>query len=338
MRTRHISFSAINTVVCETADQELRAPDAGALVKLHYTCISAGTELAKLTGLQPIAYPTGPLGNRAVGRVIEPGRDRDDLQPGDFVFCHAPHASHVEVSGLVAKLPDSLDRPATATLGMAMVALAGLRVGQPELGDTAVVTGAGLVGQFATQLLQLSGVQAVLVDPVPGRRQIAQQCGVAHVVTPEGAAAVVLEITAGQGAEYVFECTGAPAVIEDAVRFAARSAQFVMVGSPRGEFQTDLTAFLNAFHLWRPHGDLTLKGAHEWKIPLYPEQSSKHSLARNAKMLGDLTATGQLTLDPLLTAVFDPADASDAYARLESEKDRHLGTVFDWTRPVEDGQ
>ena len=155
MRTRHIAFTGLNEVVCETVEQELTAPESGALVQLSYTCISAGTEIAKLTGLQPGNFPVGPLGNRAVGRVIEAGAKRDDLQPGDFVFCHGPHASHAALPGLVVKLPDALDRPEMAMLGMAMGAFTGLRVAQPELGDSAVVIGGGLVGQFAAQLMQL---------------------------------------------------------------------------------------------------------------------------------------------------------------------------------------
>ena len=335
MQIHHITFNGINQAACETVDRDLRAPDAGAIVQLHYTCISAGTELAKLSGLQPIEYPTGPMGNRAVGRVLEPGCEREDLQVGDFVFCHAPHASHFEVHGLLAKLPESLDVPEAATLGMAMVAFAGLRVGQSELGDTVIVTGAGLVGQFTAQLLQLSGARTILIDPVPERLAIARQCGIEWCVSPEEAPDTVTRLTNGHGAECIYECTGVPSVVEASVRFAARSAQVVMVGSPRGGFQTDLTEFLNAFHLWRPHaGDLTLKGAHEWKIPLYPEQSSKHSLERNAKILGDLVVTDRLKLAPLLTAVFDPVDVAQAYGRLTDEKDRHLGTVFDWTASV----
>ena len=206
MRTRHIAFTGLNEVVCETVEQELTAPESGALVQLSYTCISAGTEIAKLTGLQPGNFPVGPLCNRAVGRVIEAGAKRDDLQPGDFVFCHGPHASHAA----------------------------------------------------------LAGVKALLVDPVAGRLAIARQCGVEHAIEADGAAEQVMALTGGQGADYILECTGVPAVVEGAVQFAGRSAQLIMIGSPRGELQPDLTAFLNHFHLWRPQGDLTLKGAHEW--------------------------------------------------------------------------
>lgn len=331
MQIRYIAFKSVNQVVCETVEQDLQTPDSGALVELCYTCISAGTEVAKLSGLQEGAFPVGPLGNRALGRVLEASAGRADLHPGDLVFCHAPHASHAAVPGLVVKLPDELDRPETALLGMAQVAFTGLRVGQPELGDAAVVTGAGLVGQFAAQLLQLAGVETILVDPVPGRLEIARRCGVEGVVEPQDALERVMERTAGQGADLILECTGIPEVVENAAHYAARSAQLIMIGSPRGEFQTDLTPFLNNFHLWRPQGDLTLKGAHEWKIPLYPELGSKHSMARNTQILAGLILAKKLRIGPLLTGVFKPDAGQQAYARLGDAKETHLGTVFDWT-------
>jgi len=54
-------------------------------------------------------------------------------------------------------------------------------------------------------------------------------------------------------------------------------------------------------------------------------------MARNALILADLIVTDTLRMTPLLTAVFDPDDAQQAYDQLRDEKDRHLGTVFAWT-------
>jgi len=69
VQTRQITFAARDRVVCETVARELHAPETGALVELRYTCISAGTELAKLGGLQPVDYPLGPLGtSRTAGQ------------------------------------------------------------------------------------------------------------------------------------------------------------------------------------------------------------------------------------------------------------------------------
>ena len=272
------------------------------------------------------------IGNRAIGRVIEVGSKCDIVSEGDLAFVHTHHTSYAITNKLLVKLPNELDRPEIAQMGMAMVAFTGIRVGHPEMGDTAVVVGAGLVGQFMAQLLELSGITAIVVDPVPGRLEIAKSCGTSHIVnaSDSNAVAQVIDITQG-GADYVFECTGIPPAIVSAPRYAGRSAQIILVGSPRGEFQTDLTEFLQPFHLWKPNMDLTLKGSHEWKVPLYPQQGYKHSQVRNGRILADLMLAGKLKMKPLLTGIFNPEDCADAYQKLHDEKDKHLGAVFDWT-------
>ena len=331
MELKSIIFANQNNAICQIKTTTLTTPPNGALIQTHYSCVSAGTELAKLTGRQPMEYPFG-IGNRAIGRVLETGPKCDTISKGDLVFTHTHHASHATTNKLLVKLPNELDRPEIAQMGMAMVAFTGLRVAQPEMGDTAVVIGAGLVGQFMAQLLELAGVTAIIVDPVPGRLNIAKSCGVSHTINAvePTAAEQVLDITNG-GADHVFECTGIPPAIATAPKYAGRSAQVILVGSPRGEYQTDLTEFLQPFHLWKPNMDLTLKGSHEWKVPLYPQQGYKHSQIRNGRILADLMLSGKLKMEPLLTGVFKPEDCSDAYQKLLAEKDQHLGVVFDWT-------
>src|SRR5947207_567573 len=81
------------------------------------------------------------------------------------------------------------------------------------------------------------------------------------------ARARVLEQTRGAGAEAVIECTGNPRVALEAAAYARTGGKIVLAGSPRAACETDLTLFLNHFHLHHAHGDLTLQGAHEWKIP-----------------------------------------------------------------------
>jgi threonine dehydrogenase-like Zn-dependent dehydrogenase len=290
---KSIIFAGQNNVVCQTEETTLDPPANGVVIQTRYSCISAGTEVAKLTGLQPTEYPIG-IGNRAIGRVLKVGPKCDTVAEGDLVFAHTHHASHVTSNRLLLKLPDELDRPEIAQMGMAMVAFVGIRVGQPEMGDTAVVVGAGLVGQFMAQLLELSGVCAIIVDTIPERLDIARSCGASHIINASIGDAVehVMDLTDG-GAEYVFECTGIPPVVASAPHYAGRSAQVILVGSPRGEFQTDLTAFLQPFHLWKPNMDLTLKGSHEWKVPLYPQQGYKHSQVRNGRPTSGSTGTAR---------------------------------------------
>lgn len=332
LSVKKIIFEAVNQVVTTEESESFDLEEQDVLLETSYSCISAGTELAKLSGLQKVSYPIC-LGNRAVGRVLKTGATVTHVKPGDLVFSHTAHRSHSLASKLVVKLPEELDHPAAAMLGMAMVALVGVQTALGQLGDTAVITGGGLVGQFAAQLLELSGVRTILVDPVPGRLEIARQCGISHVI-PAGVQTreEIMDLTQGQGAELILECTGIPAVLEESTQYAATSGTIVMIGSPRGQRDADFVTFLNKFHLWQPQGNLTLKGAHEWKVPLYGDGFHKHSMERNAEILTRLSTSGQLKLSPLLSKVYRPDDAASAYLDLHEGKDRILGAVFDWTK------
>ena len=326
-------FTGVGQVTAEETRQSFAVGPRDVLIETRYSCISAGTELAKLTGLQTIDFPA-PIGNRAVGRVLEVGSEVNSVRQGNLVYSHLHHTSHSLGARLVCRLPDELDRPAAATLGLALVAMTGVQTAAAELGDTAVVVGAGLVGQFAAQLLERSGVRAILVDLATGRLAVARGCGVTHTVdaSAEDSVAAVMELTRGEGADVVLECTGVPAAVREGSCTCAPRRHRGPGGLSRGSCQGDLTAFLQRFHLWRPHGDLTLKGAHEWKLPLYSDGHGKHSMERNCRILARLAVEGTLQLDPLVSRVYDPRTPAEAYRDLRENGERILGAVFDWTR------
>ena len=328
---RSIVFQAVNEVECVSEEREIQPDPDGVVMQTRYSCISAGTEIAKLTGLQPFPYPSG-LGNRAIGRVVEIGPECKEFAVGDLVFSHIYHVSHAKGARLVAKLPDELDRPDAALIGMITVSITGVRQVNTQIGDVAVVTGAGLVGIFAAQLLELSGVTTVIVDQVEGRLEKARACGVSHAVnfSKDDPVELVMELTGGEGVDYLLECTGNPKAVEGSPDYMAKGGTIVMVGSPRGEYPTDLVPFIQRFHLHRPHGDLTLKGAHEWKLPMYPDGHTKINMARNVRTITRLIQSGKLKTKELLSKVYKPEKAARAYKDLIENMDETLGVVFDW--------
>ncbi len=92
---RGIVFQALNEVECVAEEKEIRPDRDGVVIETHYSCNSAGTETAKLTGLQPFDFPSG-LGNRAIGRVVETGPECEEFAVGDLVFSHIYHVSHAK--------------------------------------------------------------------------------------------------------------------------------------------------------------------------------------------------------------------------------------------------
>ena len=92
MKIIRICFPKEREVVYEEVEAEFPLGPHDVLIRTLYSVISAGTELAKFTGLQKVEYPFIP-GNRAVGEVIEVGASVRGFAPGDYVFSHTPHVS-----------------------------------------------------------------------------------------------------------------------------------------------------------------------------------------------------------------------------------------------------
>lgn len=81
--------------------------------------------------------------------------------------------------------------------------------------------------------------------------------------------------------------------------------EIVFLGSPRGEFNGDITNVLNYCHLYN-RGCITFKGSTQWRYPVEPNEFVKHSLVRNSNIVFDLMARNKLQIEPLISHVLAP--------------------------------
>ncbi|HUW14498.1 MAG TPA: zinc-binding alcohol dehydrogenase [Anaerolineae bacterium] len=335
MRGKRIVFAEPEVVRLEEFEFGNGQPGDGEVaIETQYSILSAGTELAILRGTERWAPLPFVPGYGAVGRVTAVGDGERGVAPGDRLLCYTPHASHSVSAGPPLRVPDDLDGKKAVFARMGAVAMTALRVSDAELGDCVAVTGLGLVGNLAAQLFRLSGCQVIGIDPSARRREIAARCGTDHLLDPEAGdlRQAVADITDGEMCAAVVEATGIPAVAEGAFRLAGKLGEVILLGSPRGEYVSDITAVLNQTHLWN-HGCVTVKGAHEWRYPVRrnPEQHVKHSIERNIGVLFQLMLDGKLDVTALITHVLSPTDCGAAYAGVRNEPDQYLGVVFDWS-------
>jgi 2-desacetyl-2-hydroxyethyl bacteriochlorophyllide A dehydrogenase len=334
INVRRIVFDADHRVRCETIEQQFTLGPDDVLLETEYSVASAGTELAKLSGLQKVDYPFVP-GNRAVGRVIAVGDGVKDVKIGDRIFSHTVHASHTLAHRLRAPVPAEVVPQQAAFVGMALVAMTAVRVGQVELGDRAAVIGLGLVGNLSAQLLQLAGAEVIGIDLVEGRLATARTCGVQELINARQQETLeeVMKATNKRGVDVVVEASGVPESAELAASLTGYQGEgiVVLLGSPRKDYEANLTPLLNRVHLWR-NGCVTFRGAHEWRYPLNQTPFTKHSMERNAQILFRLMAQGALKIDPLISHTFQPEEAAQAYDALAHSPQAYTGVLFDWTK------
>lgn len=332
MLLREVVFVGQNQVEVRERQAALEPGPRQVLLETLFSFVSTGTERAKLTGLQKIAYPW-VAGNRAIARVVAVGADVTDVQPGDRVLAHTPHASHVLTDAFRVVVPDAVPSQQGAATALALVAMTALRVSPPQLGDSVVVVGLGPVGMIAAQLYEAAGVAVVGVDRDPGRLVLAKTLGISHGVLAGTAETLgqVRALTGDDGARIVIEATGIPSVVSQCFDFARQGGDLVLLGSPRGAEVVDITPILDRMHLWRPHSSVTVKGAHEWQFPSYRTPFTRHSMEENAQAIFSLIARGRLDLSRVIDHVVPAADAPRAYEGMRSNPGQWSGILFDWT-------
>ncbi len=126
-----------------------------------------------------------PLGNMAVGRVVDLGTEVTRFRAGDRVFGHFPiRETQTADESAADLLPPGLSPEAAVCLDPLVMAMA-MRDGGIKLGDRVAIFGLGAIGLFAVQLAKAAGADwVVAVDPLANRRELARQFGADVVLDP----------------------------------------------------------------------------------------------------------------------------------------------------------
>ena len=126
----------------------------------------------KTDGVQPtieavfnkLGHPL-PLGYCNSGTVVAIGNGVTEFKVGDRVASNGQHAEYVCVpKNLVAKIPENVSDEEAAFTVIGSIGLQGIRLINPQLGETVVVIGLGLIGLIAAQLLQANGCRVIGID------------------------------------------------------------------------------------------------------------------------------------------------------------------------------
>src|SRR5262245_48866791 len=332
VRARRLVSPMPHQMVVEEVDLPDTPPPDGLLLEAAVTAISAGTEVANYRGVTTTraARPGEPYypGYSFAGTVLAVGERVTGYRPGDRVAGHAPHASRAITrdTSRVAPIPEGVTFAQAAMTTHGCIAINAVRMAHIQLGDSVVVVGGGLIGQFALQLSRLSGGRPVVsTDFVARRRELASRSGADAALDPaDGDTRAALDRLAPGGFSVVFEATGSPAAFNPALKLAGRGGRVVLLGSTRGLVEQ-----------FDPYGDVHCKGvvilgAHANTTPTAANLSNPWTEPANRRVIFDLIARRDLDVDVLISHRLRPDDAAAAYADLAASPEEFLGVLIDW--------
>ena len=310
-------------------DHELSPEEV--LLKTDCTLISPGTEFACLNGtdMSGMNFPK-TLGYSAVARVLKVGSQVSTLQPGDRCLCyHSAHRNYqlMPEANLAKIEDDSLPAEEAVFCVCGCMGFQGVRRCRPEFGESLMVMGLGLLGQFAVQTARLSGCYPVIgLDFNASRRDIARELGADVVLAPDDSDLKdkTLALTDNRGCDSVIECTGNPQAVVQGLELTARFGRFALVGCNRTP--TEKIDFYNLVH--RP--GISVIGAHNMARPHCERRPGVWTMKEDMTVLLRMLSAGRLKSRPLLTRVALPTEAPEIYDRLFARDLDMLGMVFDW--------
>jgi len=329
-----VVFAKPKEVVLE--ERDVPSPKSGQLlIKTRRTLISTGTELTILNGQFPresrwAAYGKFPFlpGYNNIGEVVDVGPDADKAWVGTRVATSAGHSQYVIVPAKKARRiqRDELEDEEAVFFTIAEVVMNGVRRGSVLWGESAVIFGMGLLGQFAARFCRIAGARPVVAVDISANRLGYLPDDPALVkLNPaeEDPEAAVAKLTRGRKADVVFELTGNQDLIPDQFKVLRTQGRYVILSSPRGETTFDFHDLCNA-------PSYTIIGAHSGSHPKTATLDNPWTNQRDAELFFDLVADKEIDVRPLISHREPYTKAGQLYNLLLEDRSRAMGVVMEW--------
>lgn len=260
-----------------------------------------------------------PLGYCNVGHVLEVGAGASAFEVNDRVASNGKHAAAVSVPfNLCVKVPDAVSDDAAAFTVLGAIALQGIRLAQPTLGEAVVVTGLGLIGLVTVQLLRAQGCRVLGLDFDADKLALARQFGaeVVNLGDGEDPLAVAQIFSRGRGVDAVIitATTKSSEPVHQAAVMCRKRGRIVLVGvtglelSRADFFEKELT-----FQVSCAYGPGRYDPSYEEKGNDYPVGFVRWTEQRNFEAVLDMMADGRLDVKPLISHRFAIDEAEKAY-------------------------
>lgn len=261
-----------------------------------------------------------PLGYCNVGTVLDIGAGVKGFTVGERVASNGKHAEVVNVPvNLCARVPAAVSDEEAAFTVIGAIALQGIRLVQPTLGEAVVVTGLGLVGQMTVQLLRAHGCRVLGIDFDPAKLAMAKSFGaeVVNLSVGEDPVQAAEQFSRGRGVDAVIVAAASKSSepMHQAALMCRKRGRIVLVGVAGLELSRD--DFFKkelSFQVSCSYGPGRYEADYEDKGVDYPIGYVRWTEQRNFEAVLDMMADGRLNVKPLISHRFTLDEIEAAYA------------------------
>jgi len=223
------------------------------------------------------------------------------VSPGTYKK-HGAFAEYVTVpEHILYKLPDNVSFEQAAMVEPAAVALHAINQSGIQLGESAAVVGAGMIGLFLVQLLALSNPSPLFtVDIEDSKLEMAKKFGAEVILNSnkDDLTTEVLARTNNRGVDHVFEAVGIGQTVNNAIEIVRKGGKVVLVGnlSPTINFplQSVVTREIKVL------GSCAIRGEYETVL--------------------QLIAAGKIQVDEMISAIAPLSEGADWFTKLYNKE------------------
>jgi predicted dehydrogenase len=299
--------------------------------KMRADGVLAALEAVRSKLDQPI-----PLGYCNVGRVSEIGARVSEFTVGDRVVSNGAHAEYVAIGrNLCARIPESVSDDEAVFVPLAAIALQGLRLAGPAIGEHFCVIGLGVIGLIAVQLLRANGCKVLAIDPDSARTALARRFGADTVdfSAGEDVLKIAERFSAGRGIDAVLitAATDSNEPVAQAARMCRQRGRIVLTGVTG--LTLDRADFYRkelSFQVSCSYGPGRYDEAYEGGGTDYPFGLVRWTEQRNFQAVLQLMGGAQLDVRPLISHRFAFGSAGAAYDLLADRTQPSLGILLDY--------
>ena len=279
-----------------------------------------------------------PLGYCNVGKVIDVSNT--NFEKGQRVVSNGYHAEIVRVpKNLVASIPDEVDDESAAFTVLGAIAMQGIRLTNPTVGETVVVTGLGLIGLLTVQILKANGCRVLGIDFDSAKCELARQFGaeVVNLSEEQDPLLMAQAFSRGRGVDAVIITASSKSndIVHEAATMCRKRGRIILVGvvglelSRADFYEKELT-----FQVSCSYGPGRYDENYEIKGRDYPFEFVRWTEQRNFEAVLDLMASGHIKVKPLVSHKFNLLEAEEAYGKLDDPSS--LGILLEYSNNTEE--